>query len=149
MTIHPTRDESAIRAELEAWSESIRHKDVEGVLSHFADQTVRFFLAPPLETETPLRDNLESWFRTFNGNLCYEIRQLVVTESAGLACTNSLNRITGTKQDGQKTNLWFRQTLVLRFIEERWRIIHIHESVPFYMDGTYRAAADLQPTSLG
>jgi ketosteroid isomerase-like protein len=26
-----------------------------------------------------------------------------------------------------------------------WRIVHDHSSVPFYMDGSYRAAVDLKP----
>lgn len=146
---HQSKDEAAIRATLEALCESIRHKDTEEILHHFGQQTVRFFISPPLETDAPMRDNLESWFRCYEGDLGYEMRQLTVIESGGLACTHSLNRITGTRKEGGHTNLWFRQTLCLRFIEGRWRIVHVHESVPCCMKDTPRAATDLQPTSLG
>ncbi|HEY1052449.1 MAG TPA: nuclear transport factor 2 family protein [Prosthecobacter sp.] len=142
-------DEAQIRAEIQSWTDAIRRKDVEAALPHFAHQAVRFFLAPPLETEAPLRENLESWFRTFQGEICYELRQLTVTAAGGIGFSHSINRITGTKTDGQQANLWFRETLCFQKIDNRWRIIHAHDSVPFYLDGTHRAAVDLQPTSLG
>lgn len=30
---------------------------------------------------------------------------------------------------------------------EGWRVLNVHESVPFYMDGTFGPAIDLQPPS--
>jgi ketosteroid isomerase-like protein len=36
-------------------------------------------------------------------------------------------------------------TLCFRKIDGEWRITHEHESVPFYMDGSVRAAVDLEP----
>ena len=47
--------------------------------------------------------------------------------------------------DGEKTELWFRHTMGFRKIGNEWKIAHEHESVPFYMDGSFRAAIDLQP----
>jgi ketosteroid isomerase-like protein len=41
--------------------------------------------------------------------------------------------------------VWFRITFGLRRAAEGWTITHEHESVPFYMDGSLRAAVDLQP----
>jgi ketosteroid isomerase-like protein len=38
-----------------------------------------------------------------------------------------------------------RATVGLRRIGGRWQVTHEHSSVPFYMDGSYRAAVDLQP----
>jgi PhnB protein len=59
-------------------------------------------------------------------------------------CT-SLNRMRGTKTDGEQVDLWYRHTLGLRKVEGRWQIAHEHESVPFYMDGSFEAAVDLAP----
>jgi hypothetical protein len=42
-------------------------------------------------------------------------------------------------------DMWFRSTWCLGRIDGRWRITHEHNSTPFYMDGTYRAATDLVP----
>jgi ketosteroid isomerase-like protein len=53
--------------------------------------------------------------------------------------------MTGTKTDGQKVDLWFRATACLIRRTGRWRIEHVHNSVPFAMDGSYRALLDLKP----
>jgi ketosteroid isomerase-like protein len=58
---------------------------------------------------------------------------------------HSLNQLRGTTTDGEKGDVWFRQTLCFRKIRNDWRIAHQHESVPFYMGGSYRAAVDLKP----
>ena len=38
-----------------------------------------------------------------------------------------------------------RQTTCLKKIDGAWKITHDHTSVPFYMDGSYKAAVDLKP----
>jgi ketosteroid isomerase-like protein len=47
--------------------------------------------------------------------------------------------------DGEKVDMWLRETLCFRKIDGKWKITHEHESVPFYMDGSFKAAVDLKP----
>ena len=42
-------------------------------------------------------------------------------------------------------DLWFRATLGFRKIDGKCAITHEHSSVPFYMDGSFKAAIDLKP----
>jgi ribonuclease PH len=51
----------------------------------------------------------------------------------------------GRKVDdpSHEVDLWFRTTVVLKKASGRWQIVHEHASVPFYMDGSLRAAVDL------
>jgi PhnB protein len=137
--------EEEIRSVIEAWAQAIRRKDVARVLKQFADKSVRFYLAPPLQAPDPLRKNLEDWFATFQGDIGYEIRDLLITTASDVAYCHSFNHLTGTKVDGEKPDVWFRETLCLRQIDTRWLITHAHESVPFYMDGSFKAAVDLKP----
>ena len=51
----------------------------------------------------------------------------------------------GTKTDGTQVDLWVRATVGYRKHEGRWTVVHEHVSVPFYMDGSERAALDLKP----
>jgi ketosteroid isomerase-like protein len=53
--------------------------------------------------------------------------------------------MSGTRTDGGETDVWVRQTLCLRRIGDAWKIAHEHTSVPFYMDGSNKAALDLKP----
>ena len=140
-------EEAKLRSLVERWAGRLRAKDVEGVLSHYAPEIVSFDLAPPLHSSgvQALRESLEAWFPTFRGPVGYEIRDLVVTASADLAFCRSLNRISGSRTDGTETEVWIRMTLCCRRSEGAWKIVHEHASVPFAMDGSFRALVDLKP----
>ena len=62
-----------------------------------------------------------------------------------VAFGDSLNRISGTRTDGEETDVWVRATIGCRKIDGKWMIAHEHASVPFHMDGSYKAAVDLEP----
>ena len=82
--------------------------------------------------------------RYLGGPIGYEIRDLSITAGDDIAFCTCLNHMTGTQRN-EKTDVWFRRTLGLRKIDGRWKIAHAHELVPFYMDGSDKAAVDLKP----
>jgi uncharacterized protein (TIGR02246 family) len=141
-------EESQIRAVIEDWANALRAKDADSVVSQYTTDSVKFILAPPLQYT---RDNpfgkqaLEAWLSSFQGPIGYEIHDLNITTGDDTAFCHSLNRMTATTANGSKVDLWFRETLGLRKIDGRWMITHEHSSVPFYMDGSYKAAVDLKP----
>lgn len=139
------RAEAQIRALVEDWAEAVRNKDVDRVRAHHAPDSVTFDLAPPLISAGASADGLEAWFATWRGRLGYEIRDLSITAGVDTAFCRSLNRLSGTTQGGEKSDIWFRRTVCFSRIGGAWKIAHEHESVPFYMDGSYRAAVDLTP----
>jgi len=53
--------------------------------------------------------------------------------------------MTGTKTDGARGDLWFRATACFRREDGAWKITHVHNSVPFAMDGSGCALLDLRP----
>jgi PhnB protein len=134
-----------IRAVIDDLAHAHRAKDSGGVVRHQAPGFVQFSLAPPLISTAADARGLEEWFATWRGPLGYEVRELRVTAGDDVAFCHSLNRLTGTKVDGETPDIWFRVTLCFRRIGGAWKIAHEHESVPFYMDGSYRAAVDLKP----
>jgi ketosteroid isomerase-like protein len=71
----------------------------------------------------------------------WELPDPAVTVSGDLAVAHGLVRmgVPGVWQ------LWFRATVVLRELEGRWLVEHLHTSTPFHMDGSFRAATDLAP----
>ena len=140
-------DEAQIRALIDDWTRAVRAKDVHGVVSHYAADVVAFDLAPPLQYTgaDALRRSLEAWFPTFEGPVGFEVRDLCVTTGEDVAFCRSLNRISGTRTNGEETDVWVRATVGLRKSHGRWKVTHEHASVPFYMDGSYKAAVDLNP----
>jgi uncharacterized protein (TIGR02246 family) len=143
------QDEARIRAMLDEQVTAMRERDAERLIARYAPDAVTFTLAPPLRNAPAAVhdvDALRSWFAGFEGPIDYEIRGAEVTAGDDVAFCHSLNRLTATQaSSGQTFTLWFRSTLCLRRDGGAWRIAHEHTSTPFYMDGRFGAAIDLEP----
>jgi len=140
-----TNDVEEIRALVEATSAAIRAKDVDRALEPYTEDALFFDLAPPLETVGPNREATQHWFDTWRGEIEHEVTKLDIAVAGDLALAHAINRIGGTKTTGEKVSTWVRMTLGLRKEGGAWRVMHEHVSVPFHMDGSYRAAVDLEP----
>ena len=139
-------DEARIRECIESWTSAVRAKDVDGVMSHYTPDAVTFDLAPPLQhAGADYRRGFEEWFRTFRGPVNIDVRVLRITVGDDVAWSRSLNHLTGARTSGEDTDVWMRATLCFRKVDGRWLAAHEHVSVPFYMDGSERAATDLRP----
>lgn len=140
-------DTNEVRAMLDSWARALRTKDAAAVTAHYVPDIVTFDLDPPLQHNgaEALRKGLDDWFKSWRGNIGYEMTGLDIATSGDLAVSRSLNRLSGERTDGTKSDVWFRVTVACRKIGGAWKMFHEHASVPFYMDGSYRAAIDLRP----
>jgi ketosteroid isomerase-like protein len=141
-------DERAICDLLDAFTRAIYLKDSVGAIAPLADDAVTFDLAPPLQqgpevTHDP--DRLEEWFATWKGPIVSEPGERTIVVDDNVAYAYGLQRMTGTKTNGEKVELWFRATACFRRDNGEWRITHMHNSVPFAMDGSERALLGLKP----
>jgi ketosteroid isomerase-like protein len=142
-------DETQIRRLMAERETAMRARDAVRVVARYAPEIVQFSLAPPLQHTGPEvldPDGVRRWFSGFEGPIEYEIRDLTVACGGDVAFCHSLNRLSA-KPNGQpeKFDLWFRATVGLRKIDGKWRVVHEHDSTPFYMDGSFGAATDLKP----
>ena len=143
-----SKDTDRVRAVIEDQAQALRAKDASRVLSAYAPEIVSFDLAPPLAqfgTRPEDKPRLEAWFATWTGPLGYEVRDFDITTQGDIAFATGIIRIHGIKTDGERADVWARQTLCFKRVGDGWKIVHEHTSVPFYMDGSYRAAVDLKP----
>ena len=136
-----------VRTLLDSWAAALRAKDAVAVTAHYVPDIMTFDLDPPLQHSGAenLRRGLDDWFKTWRGAIGYEIAALDIATSGDLAVSRSLNRLSGERTDGSKSDVWFRFTVACRKIGGAWKMFHEHASVPFYMDGSDRAALDLTP----
>jgi ketosteroid isomerase-like protein len=140
--------EAEIRKVIERQAQAIHDKDAKAVVACSAPDSVIFDLAPPLQIAVSGAEGeagLNEWFATWRGPIGYETRDVAITATEDLAFAHGFVRISGTKVGGEQAEVWVRQTLCLQKIGGAWKIAHEHTSVPFYMDGSYRAAVDLKP----
>lgn len=118
--------------------------DADAIVEAYAPAAVIFDLAPPLGRRGMNRDNVAAWLAGWDGPIQIDARDVSLTVGGNLAFVSALNRMRG-RQGGEDQDLWYRTTMCLQKISGRWQIICDHSSVPFYMDGSYRAAVDLKP----
>ena len=136
-----TTAEAAVRDLLEEHAAAMREKDTDRLAACHRPGAVVYDLAPPL-AGTFDRERTRAWFAgKAGGSMDYEIRDVEIELAGDLAVAYGLTRM----GDGATFELWFRSTLVLRETGGRWQIVHAHESTPFHMDGSLRAAVDLTP----
>jgi len=140
-----TSEEEVIRHLLATTCQALHDKNLDAWTAHFAADVVVCDLAPPLARRGIDPASIEAWFQTWDGAIGYKLHDLQVTAGETVAFAARLAHMTGTKTSGEKVDLWYRTTDCLEKREGRWLVVHRHESVPFYMDGSYRAAIDLKP----
>jgi len=143
-----TKDETEIRAIIADHAKALYAKNADLLFAHNAKGMLSFDLAPPLlhKADAPdARKSTEAWFATWKGPIGWEDRDLVVTASEDVAFSTSLAHMTGTKTDGAEVSLWLRSTNGFRKENGEWKIVHAHSSVPFAMDGSFKACIDLKP----
>jgi uncharacterized protein (TIGR02246 family) len=144
----PSTDETQIRELIETRAAALKTGDAETIVSYYAPEVVQFTLAPPLQQNTDARDpeQLRAWLATFEAPPSREVTRLQVTAGPDAAFATSLDCLSATpKGMTESFSLWHRVTLGLRKVDGQWLITHEHQSVPFEMDGSFRASVGLRP----
>jgi ketosteroid isomerase-like protein len=141
-------DEAAIMALLDSYTAAIHDKDAAALLACYTGDVVAYDLAPPLamrgaDVLDPTK--LQQWFDTWSGPIASRPREVALRVDGSIACAWALCHMKGSKTDGERIDLWFRSTLCLERRAKIWRIAHVHNSVPFTMNGTAKALLHLTP----
>lgn len=139
-----------IREVIEGKAALLQKGDAKAILSYYAPSFVEYNLAPPLRQPGDGRNPaaLEAWMATFEAPPRREVTELEITTDGDVAFATSLDCLTAVPSGSTESfSLWFRVTLGLRRIDGRWLVTHEHESVPFEMDGSFRASIGLTPAN--
>ncbi len=139
-------EEADIRALLETIDMAHHNKDAAAIVAPYAQDAAVCDLAPPLCHRGMDLQAKQAWLDTWEGPIDRETHDFNVVVSGDFAFCHGFYRLGGTpKAAGRPISFWMRATVCLRREAGAWRIVHEHESVPFYMDGSLRPAFDLQP----
>jgi uncharacterized protein (TIGR02246 family) len=138
----------AQKAEIEALLQQLARAhadhDADAIVEAYTPDAVIYDLAVPLARRGMNRNSIVDWLAGWEGPIRIDPHDVNLVVDGHLAFVSALNRMRG-RQGGEDQDMWYRTTVCLRKTSERWRIICDHSSVPFYMDGSYRAAVDLKP----
>jgi len=130
------REEAIIRELTEEWAESLRSRDIDGIMKHYAPGVEVFGVTEPLHYSGAKahRSHWEEMIGGYKGRIGYEIKDLHVVAGDDLAFSTSLNRISGKRMNGQKDSNWIRVTIGLRKVDNTWLVVHEHVSVPIEIE---------------
>lgn len=136
-----------IRTVIEERIAAMRDKDAARAVAALAEDVVAFEMVPPLALPPgAARDaeGLAAWMSGFH-EIDIEVRDLAIEADGEVGFAHALHHLKGTRAGGRPVSLWMRSTLCFRREGPEWKIAHAHTSVPFHMDGSFRAAVDLAP----
>ena len=129
MTTQRATDEAHIRQRINTCVAALRAMDLEGLMLLYAPDIVSFDLGPPLR-HTGAKAKEKNWadaFAIYQRPLGYEIRDLALTLGDDVAFGHSLNRVSGTLKNGNRTDFWLRWTACFRkgmLLEDRGQLAH-------------------------
>ncbi|WBU64068.1 YybH family protein [Paracoccus aerodenitrificans] len=137
--------EAEIRDLLDTQARALQAGDVAGVMAPYAEDIVLFDLPPPLQV-TADPGGLQDWIDGWDMPPTMRYRDMTISVSGDLAAAHGFIHTT-VQRDGESGGYWARGSWIFRRSETGWKITHHHNSVPFYMDDSQRAALDLEPGS--
>lgn len=137
---------SRIRALIRDRANAIRSRDADRSVAAYATDLLLFDVINPLQYcgRDTVRQRAAEWLASFQGPLGYEMRDLTIDAGDDVAFSHSLNRVTATKSDGDRLDMWWRATVCYRKINGEWKVTHEHNSVPIDVNSG-KPALDLKP----
>lgn len=140
-------DEAAIRALEQNFSDAVKAKDVDKIMSNYVtgEKLVVFDVVPPRQYvgSDAYKKDWQTFLSTFDGPVTLEISGLEITAVGNLAYGYSFQHVAGKGSDGNPIDLTVRVTDVYRKAGGKWLIVHEHISVPVDLS---TGKADLKST---
>ena len=126
--------------------EAVRTKDVKTAVSNLSSDILSFDVIDPLQQvgSDASRKRAEAWFGSFQGTIGYEIRDLSITAGDDVAFAHGLSHVSATRKDGGELDMWWRTTVCFSKVEDKWLVVHEHNSVPFDVESG-KASLGLKP----
>jgi ketosteroid isomerase-like protein len=112
---------------------AVRTKDVTAIRARPADDVITFDVLPPLNSRgsAGVIEHMQEWFDGYDGPIDFSVHAVNIDAEGDIGFCSFVYHVGGTLTTGGQVDMWVRATLCCRKINERWRIVHDHESVPF------------------
>lgn len=141
-----TRSEAQIRQQIDKFVKAFRSKDLNLMMSLYAQEMVSFDVVPPLQAvgRDMYREVWKAAFALFQNPIDVEMRDLGITAGDDMAFSHKLLRLNTMGMNGQQIDYWERMTFCFCKINGQWLITHEHVSVPADLEHG-SAVLDLNP----
>jgi ketosteroid isomerase-like protein len=145
-------DDQAAAAEQEVlalhrhWYDRTAAKDLDGLMSHIADDVVSYEHDEPLQYlgVDSVREVCRRGLDAASGAVGWDVPDLKILVRDDIAVAWGLNRMRAQQPDGRTDEHWSRGTRVFQKVDGSWSMIHQHVSYP-HDPRTGEARTDLRP----
>lgn len=120
---------------IEQWQQAVMAKDIERIVSFYADDIVSFDAVGTLQFKgkAAYRAHWEECMKVCPGPGIFEFHELHIVPAAESAFAFWLARCGGAGPDGVVKACWMRVTAGYQRINGQWQVVHEHWSAPFDM----------------
>jgi uncharacterized protein (TIGR02246 family) len=127
-----SNDAQQIRALIDRWTESVRAQDFAAIRAdHDAD--ILMFDVPPPFLSRGIDAYMATWqlfFANVEKPVAFTLEDIEITAGAEVAFATAKGRCVNIDRSGKREPLEFRLTMGLKKIDDHWRIMHEHHSLP-------------------
>lgn len=127
----------------------VKTKDVDQATQDYSEDVILYDIIDPLEHhgKEAVKKRLQQWLSTLAEIRNFEIRNIGIQTSETIAYCTSMNHIDAVNTNGNKLNMWWRETTCYAKLNGKWKITHAHSSVPFNSDNG-QASIGLKPEQI-
>jgi ketosteroid isomerase-like protein len=126
------KEEKDIQALIARWAQAVREQDRAGIRADHDAGILMFDVPPPL-----LSRGLDAYMATWEGfwswsekPIAFDFHDVNVTAGTDVAFATAIGRCTSVDPNGKREELEFRLTMGFRKIDDSWRVVHEHHSLP-------------------
>lgn len=132
MRIHQIM-EREIREIIENRVAEIKNKNADGAIASYSEAVISYDVIGQLKFTgiNAIKKRLKEWLSTLSEIIDYEIADVKITSSSDTAYCSCLNHINAETVDGNKLDMWWRETTCYTNVDGMVEVTHTHSSVPF------------------
>ena len=127
-----TSDTAEIKALEQRLIDGIKAKDVKQIMSCYSDDVFAYDVVPPRQYvgAAAFQKPWKGFLDMFKGPINAEVNDLVINSDGNIAYSRSVQRVSGTTNEGKPFDATFRITDVYRKSHGKWVIVQEHVSLP-------------------
>ncbi|MGE7776177.1 YybH family protein [Chitinophaga sp. NPDC101104] len=131
---------------IKARETAVKESDVETAVAFYHPQVVMFDVVKDFQYQgtDALRLRLREWLGNLARVIDFEIQLIHLEQESALAWCATKNHVVAETLQGDKLDMWWRETVCYVKDTGKWLIRHVHSSVPFD-PATGKASIDLKP----
>lgn len=120
-----------IEALMQEWSEALYQKDAELMAHYYSDDAKVFDLGTQTENKEAYKNLWIKCFPYFGDNITAERQRITIHAADGMGFLYGYSRVRGAQTDNPAAQAWFRLTVCYQKIDDTWKVVHEHVSMPF------------------